>query len=119
MSAAVIQVTSAAKVLAQLRARNMVKDHIRRRGEKLSAYKSAEITSWARLYVEDHPALQQQCLEESKEDDPSWAPWKTGAEGASCKTHNKCTKRGAANIDHFGRANLMLKIKNDRAIYSA
>jgi hypothetical protein len=66
MSAAVIQVTSAAKVLAQLRARNMVKDHIRRRGEKLSAYKSAEITSWARLYVEDHPALQQQCLEEAK-----------------------------------------------------
>ena len=66
MSAADIRVTSAAKVLAQLRARNMVKDHIRRRGEKLSAYKSAEITSWARLYVEDHPALQQQCLEEAK-----------------------------------------------------
>ena len=62
MSAADIRVTSAAKVLAQLRARNMVKDHIRRRGEKLSAYKSAEITSWARLYVEDH----QQCLEEAK-----------------------------------------------------
>ena len=66
MSAAVIQVTSAAKVLAQLRARNMVKDHIRRRGEKISAYKAAEITSWAQLHVEDHPALQQQCLEEAK-----------------------------------------------------
>jgi hypothetical protein len=47
MSAAVIQVTSAAKVLAQLRAKNAVKDHIRRQGHKVSAYKSAEITSWA------------------------------------------------------------------------
>jgi hypothetical protein len=66
MSAAVIQVTSAAKVLAELRGRNMVKDHIRRQGYKVSAYKSAEITEWARLYVADHPELQAQCLEEAK-----------------------------------------------------
>jgi hypothetical protein len=57
MSAAVIQVTSAAKVLAQLRARNMVKDSIRRQGYKVSAYKAAQITEWARLYVEEHPEL--------------------------------------------------------------
>jgi hypothetical protein len=61
-----IQLTSAAKVLAQLRAKNVVKDQIRRQGLKASAYSVAEIAGWARLYVEDHPALQQQCLEEAK-----------------------------------------------------
>jgi hypothetical protein len=46
-----IQLTSAAKVLAQLGAKNAVKDQIRRQGLKASQYTLAEINSWASLYV--------------------------------------------------------------------
>jgi hypothetical protein len=52
-----IQLTSAARVLAMLRSRNAVKDHIRRRGLKPSNYAASEITSWAIVYLDEHPEL--------------------------------------------------------------
>ena len=52
---AVIEVATAAKVLAQLRGRNAVKDAIRRQGLKVNNYKAREITSWAELFIEEHP----------------------------------------------------------------
>ena len=50
-----IQVTTAAHVLAQLRARNAVKDQIRKQGLKPSHYAAREITGWANL--DEHPEL--------------------------------------------------------------
>jgi hypothetical protein len=61
-----IQLTTAARVLAQLRARNAVKDQIRRQGLKVSDYKAREISEWAILYVEDHPALREAALQDAK-----------------------------------------------------
>jgi hypothetical protein len=61
-----IQLTSAAKVLAQLGAKNAVKDQIRRQGLKASQYTLAEINSWASLYVADHPALVAEAMEDAK-----------------------------------------------------
>ena len=63
---AVIELTTAARVLAQLRARNAVKDAIRRQGHKPSALTAAEIKSWAELYVSDHPALREQALQDAR-----------------------------------------------------
>ena len=63
---ATFELTSAAKVLAQLRGRNAVKDAIRRHGLKVKDYKAREITSWAELFVEEHPALREQALADAK-----------------------------------------------------
>jgi hypothetical protein len=52
-----IQLTTAARVLAQLRARNAVKDQIRKQGLKVSDYKAREITGWADVYLDEHPEL--------------------------------------------------------------
>jgi len=52
-----IQVTTAAHVLAQLRARNAVKDQIRKQGLKPSHYAAREITGWANVYLDEHPEL--------------------------------------------------------------
>ena len=63
---AVIQLTTATKVLAQLRARNAVKDAIRRQGHKPSSLTAAEIKGWTDIYVEDHPALVAEASERAR-----------------------------------------------------
>ena len=63
---AVIELTTAARVLAQLRARNAVKDAIRRQGHKPSALTAAEIKSWAELFVADHPSLREQAMADAR-----------------------------------------------------
>jgi hypothetical protein len=52
-----IELTSAAKVLAQLRARNAIKDAIRSRGLKVSDYHARELSGWANVYLDEHPEL--------------------------------------------------------------
>jgi len=49
-----IRITTAARALARLRARNAVKEELRKRGLKLSNYTAAEVTSWAHVYLDDH-----------------------------------------------------------------
>jgi hypothetical protein len=51
------RITTAAVVLAQLRARNAVKDQIRKQGLKLTHYTAREITGWANVYLDEHPEL--------------------------------------------------------------
>ena len=43
------RITTASHVLAQLRARNAVKDEMRKQGLKVSHYAAREIRSWARV----------------------------------------------------------------------
>ena len=50
-----IRITTASVVLAQLRARNAVKAELRKYGLKPTHYAAREISSWAQLYLEDHP----------------------------------------------------------------
>src|SRR6266700_1227774 len=52
-----IQVTTAAYALAMLRARNAVKDQIRKQGLKLSHYAARDIAGWADVYLDEHPEL--------------------------------------------------------------
>ena len=52
-----IRITTAARVLAQLRARNAVKEELRKQGLKLTQYDAREITSWANVYLDEHPEL--------------------------------------------------------------
>jgi hypothetical protein len=52
-----IQLTTASRALAQLRARQAVKDELRKQGLKLTQYSAAEITGWARCFLDDHPEL--------------------------------------------------------------
>jgi hypothetical protein len=49
-----IRITTAARVLAQLRARQAVKRELQAQGLKVSQYSAAEITSWAIVYLDDH-----------------------------------------------------------------
>jgi hypothetical protein len=51
------RITTASHVLAQLRARNAVKDEMRKQGLMLSEIAAKEIRSWARVYLDDHPEL--------------------------------------------------------------
>jgi len=44
-------------VLAQHRARNAVKAELRKQGLKVSHYAAREISSWAQVYLDDHPNL--------------------------------------------------------------
>jgi hypothetical protein len=52
-----IQLTTAAHVLAQLRARNAVKDQIRKQGLKPTHYSARDISGWAIVYLDEHPEL--------------------------------------------------------------
>ena len=49
-----IQVTTAAHCLAQLRARQAVKDQIRKQGLKPTHYSARDISVWASVYLDDH-----------------------------------------------------------------
>jgi hypothetical protein len=49
-----IRITTAARVLAQLRARQAVKRELQKQGLKVSHYTAAEITSWAHVFLDDH-----------------------------------------------------------------
>jgi predicted DNA-binding protein (MmcQ/YjbR family) len=51
-----IQITSAAHMLAQLRARQAVKRELQKQGLKPAHYAAREISSWAQVYLEDHMA---------------------------------------------------------------
>jgi hypothetical protein len=52
-----IQLTTAARVPAGLKARVAVKDQIRRRGLKPSQYAAKDIKGWADVYLDEHPEL--------------------------------------------------------------
>jgi hypothetical protein len=60
-----IQLTTAARILAQLKARNAVKRELQKQGLKASHCSARDISVWASLYLEDHhealipPALEQ------------------------------------------------------------
>jgi hypothetical protein len=51
-----IRITIASHVLAMLHARNAVKAELRKFGGKVSHLAASEITSWARVYLDDHRA---------------------------------------------------------------
>ena len=57
LSEAQARITTAAHVLAQLRARDAVKDSLRKFGHKPTHYSAKEISSWGRVYLDDHPEL--------------------------------------------------------------
>jgi hypothetical protein len=52
-----VRITTAAVVLAQLRARNAVKAELRKYGLKPTHYAAREIASWAQVYLDEHPEL--------------------------------------------------------------
>jgi hypothetical protein len=52
-----IQLTTASRVLAQLRARNAVKRELQKHGLKLNHFAAKDIASWALVYLDDHPEL--------------------------------------------------------------
>jgi hypothetical protein len=63
-----IQLTTAAKCLAMLRARNAVKEELRKHGLKLTQFSAAEITSWASVYLDDHhETLWPRAIEEARQ----------------------------------------------------
>jgi hypothetical protein len=49
-----IRITTAAHVLAMLRARQAVKRELQAQGLKLTQFSAAEITSWAHVFLDDH-----------------------------------------------------------------
>jgi hypothetical protein len=51
-----IHITTASRILAQLRARKAVKRELQKQGLKPAHYSAREITSWSMLYLEDHAA---------------------------------------------------------------
>ena len=63
---AMFELTTATKVLAQLRGKAAVKDAIRRQGHKPSSLTAAEIRGWAELFVADHPALREQAMADAR-----------------------------------------------------
>jgi hypothetical protein len=52
-----IRITTASKVLAMLRARNAVKDELRKHGVKASHLAASEISGWARVYLDGSSQL--------------------------------------------------------------
>jgi hypothetical protein len=52
-----IRITTAAHCLAMIRSRNAVKDSLRAYGLKPTHYSAREISSWAQVYLNDHPEL--------------------------------------------------------------
>jgi len=62
-----IRVTTAAALLAQMRARKEVKAELQRKGEKVSHYSAREITQLAQQWFDAHRAeLMPQCIEKAK-----------------------------------------------------
>jgi hypothetical protein len=61
-----IRITTAARVLAMLRARQAVKRELQAQGLKVTQYSAAEITSWARCFLDDHPELIPAAREEAR-----------------------------------------------------
>ena len=61
-----IRITTAARVLARLRARNAVKEELRKQGLKLTQYSGREITSWANVYLDEHPELFPEALVQAR-----------------------------------------------------
>jgi hypothetical protein len=51
-----IQLTTASRALAMLRSRNAVKDELRKQGIKITTMSAAELSSWARVYLDEHSA---------------------------------------------------------------
>jgi DNA-directed RNA polymerase specialized sigma24 family protein len=51
-----IRITTAAHALAMLRARNAIKDALRKQGLKVAQYSAREISSWASVYLDDNAA---------------------------------------------------------------
>jgi hypothetical protein len=51
------RITTAAHLLAQLRARQAVKRELQKQGLKASHYSAKEISSWGRVFLDDHPEL--------------------------------------------------------------
>jgi hypothetical protein len=51
-----IRITTASRALAMLRSRQAVKRELQKQGLKPAHYSAREITSWSRLYLEDHAA---------------------------------------------------------------
>ena len=66
LTAAHARIMTAAVVLAQLRARNAVKDQIRKQGLKPSHYAAREITGWANVYLDEHPELIHEAIENAR-----------------------------------------------------
>jgi len=60
LTAAHARIMTASVVLAQLRARNAVKAELRKQGLKVSHFAAREITSWAHVWLDDHPQLLQE-----------------------------------------------------------
>jgi hypothetical protein len=52
-----IRITTAAHVLAQLRARQAVKRELQAQGLKVTHYSARDISSWANVYLDEHPEL--------------------------------------------------------------
>jgi hypothetical protein len=61
-----IRITTASRVLAQLRARNAVKAELRKQGLKVAHYAARDITSWASVYLDDHPELIPAAIEQAR-----------------------------------------------------
>jgi hypothetical protein len=61
-----IRITTAAHVLAQLRARQAVKRELQKHGLKVNAYSARDITSWACVFLDDHPELIPQAIEQAR-----------------------------------------------------
>jgi hypothetical protein len=83
-----IRITTASHVLAQLRARNAVKRELQAQGLKVSHYAAREISSWAQVYLEDHPQL----LDEARPVVEAWL-----AQGVFGKRAAKAFKEGLLN----------------------
>ena len=61
-----IEVTTAAQLLAKLKARKAVKDSLRAQGHKVSDLSARDISSWATCYLGDHPELIPPAIEQAK-----------------------------------------------------
>ena len=62
-----IRVTTAAALLAQMRARKEVKAELQRKGEKVSHYSAREITLLARQWFDAHGAeIKPECVEQAR-----------------------------------------------------
>ena len=61
-----IHITTASHCLAMLRSRNAVKDSLRAQGLKPTHYAAREITSWAQVYLDDHPELIPPAIEQAR-----------------------------------------------------
>jgi hypothetical protein len=62
-----IRITTAARMLAEIRARRAVKDQLRRKGEKVRNYAASDLTRMAQSYLALHQAeLMPDCIAQAK-----------------------------------------------------